>query len=452
MAPPPPPTLRDPTNGANDPSEVTVTTLILSDHPQHTLTSLLQFNQSWDQYPWAVAVPHFEVGTADGAVGVVGQFRFLSDYINDLWVFVQMIIEWSDSDDAQHQWIHMASDWGEVPAVLGDVDSDRGLDEYFYWIHRGRVNTVDPGVQSVTVQLAEDAIAAGNTTTNPIITQRIIQQFNHYCLDSIATITTHVDKQTASLVTRYPYLANQAIAKATNNDSKTEFQASSITEVLPVVVPINSLCFTDIVARSVSEKLEASDVAANMITQGMASLKLPLPAVESIASSSFQEQMINQGRLPGTITFDMDRFWSIISRDDPDVATETLDTQFASIIDHFAENDMENDDDDWTDTDDEDSNDDNISVNELVATLQNTEFSDFTDYVINQQQKQDKEDEMEEDDAEESAYESDANSEGERRGLFIDYDSYDEHPRGFVGDKDDVSSDDDIVEDIDPYT
>lgn len=452
MAPPPPPTLRDPTNGANDPSEVTVTTLILSDHPQHTLTSLLQFNQSWDQYPWAVAVPHFEVGTADGAVGVVGQFRFLSDYINDLWVFVQMIIEWLDSDDAQHQWIHMASDWGEVPAVLGDVDSDRGLDEYFYWIHRGRVNTVDPGVQSVTVQLAEDAIAAGNTTTNPIITQRIIQQFNHYCLDSIATITTHVDKQTASLVTRYPYLANQAIAKATNNDSKTEFQASSITEVLPVVVPINSLCFTDIVARSVSEKLEASDVAANMITQGMASLKLPLPAVESIASSSFQEQMINQGRLPGTITFDMDRFWSIISRDDPDVATETLDTQFALIIDHFAENDMENDDDDWTDTDDEDSNDDNISVNELVATLQNTEFSDFTDYVINQQQKQDKEDEMEEDDAEESAYELDANSEGERRGLFIDYDLYDEHPRGFVGDKDDVSSDDDIVEDIDPYT
>lgn len=428
-----------------------MTTLILSDHPQHTLTSLLQFNQSWNQYPWAVAVPHFEVGTADGAVGVVGQFRFLSDYINDLWVFVQMIIEWLAADEAQHQWIHMASDWGEVPAVLGDVDSDRGLDEYFYWIHRGHVNTIDPRVQSVTVQLAEDAIAAGNTTTNPIITQRIIQQFNHYCLDSIATITTHVDKQTASLVTSYPYLANQAIAKATNNDHITEFQASSITEVVSVLVPINSLCFTDIVARSVSEKLEASDVAANMITQGMALLKLPLPAAESITSLSFQEQMINQGRLPGPITFDMDRFWSIISRDDPDVATETLDTQFALIIDHFAENDMENDDD-WTDTDEEDSNDDNVSVNELVATLQNTEFSDFTDYVISQQQKQDKEDEMEEDDAEESAYELDANSEAERRGLFIDYDLYDEHPRGFVGDKDDVSSDDDIIEDIDPYT
>ena len=173
--------------------------------------------------------------------------------------------------------------------------------------------------------------------------------------------------------------------------------------------------------------------------------------------------MINQGRLAGPIAFDMDRFWSIISRDDPDVATETLDTQFALIIDHFADNDLDNDnDDDWTDTDEEDSHDDNGSVNELVATLQNTEFSDFTDYVLNQKKNteneeiDDKDDDMEdnkmEEDDDESEYELDANAEGERRGLFIDYDLYDEHPKGFVGDKDDVSSDDDIIEDIDPYT
>lgn len=441
-----------------------MTTLILSDHPNHTLTSLLQYNHSWNQYPWAVAVPHFEVGTADGAVGVVGQFRFLSDYINDLWVFVQMIIEWLNHQ-ATSEWIHMASDWGEVPAVLGDVDSDRGLDEYFYWIHRGRVNTLDPRVESVTVQLAEDAIAAGNTTANLIITERIIHQFNHYCLDSIATITTHVDKQTASILTAYPYLANQAIAASTNNDSITNASSSSITEVVSVLIPINSLCFTDIVARSVSEKTEASDVAASMITQGMTLLKLPssVSNTEAIAPLSFQEQMINQGRLAGPIAFDMDRFWSIISRDDPDVATETLDTQFALIIDHFADNDLDNDnDDDWTDTDEEDSHDDNGSVNELVATLQNTEFSDFTDYVLNQKKNteneeiDDKDDDMEdnkmEEDDDESEYELDANAEGERRGLFIDYDLYDEHPKGFVGDKDDVSSDDDIIEDIDPYT
>lgn len=441
------------------PAPVSVTILIISDgsvDDYQVLSSLNDYNQAWSQYPWALSVPQFTVGTVDGAVGVVGQFTFVSDYINDLITFTQMMVEWLKT--TPKLWIHLGSDWGEVPAVLGDSESTRDLDEYYYWLHHGNVEVVNSET-AVSVQMAEDAIAQGNTIEAKMVTHDIHSQFNHYCLDAIATITTTVSPTTANILRQFPYMANRAITAAAANNSNPQFKASSssssVMEVVEVLVPVNSLSFTDIIAQSVTQKANASDVASHMLDHGIQLIQVELPSpLSDHFPPSFQQQMLAQHRLPHTIEFDMERFFSILNRDeDNEDNPEVLDTQFASIMDHLAEHhdDLDNDDD-WTDTssaitqdnDNDNDNDVNEEVEELVDTLRRTEFSDFAQYCVNQESQQTPK-------QEESDYELDVNDTAIQRGLFIDYDLYDEHSPGFVGDKAEVSSDDDIYDDIDPY-
>lgn len=362
------------------------------------------------QFPWMHSPP--TVSGDDAMVAI--ELSYFRLYDRDVLTFTQMVLDMCTGD----VFAHIAGD-GEVVALYADHDSSRDVTDHYYWLHRGLVVLVHA---EHTVSLAEACLLlkAGEFTANSELTARLVEQLDHYQLKHITLVSVMVDADTERVLTAHRWLANRAIAECIVGKHQEEPHANATKEV---TVEVNLVCFAEIMGKAFRHPAQSEEIGGQLVLTGLRHVNPttnPTTNTFTTSSDNFQKQMIARHRLANIVPFDRAGFLRMLG---DGKASLPVDDFFATVLDTVE---MSDGDDATSESDTDD----------LVHALASLEFADFADFAVAQHFSND------------SDYASDSDADDAHRlGLYIDYDSYDEHDPGFVGDKDDVlDSDDDMVD------
>lgn len=424
-----------------------------------TFNCLVEFLQPFVKYyPWINSKPKFEVHkhVLTNKDGVPKTIEYIyGELINDDEYFdenllIRIMIQFSMENSA---FIHIWNSTEYEVLLIHTFEAaqdwllDRTVSMNRTWLHNGEVLVLNNHEDDRFLPLKRAIYQLQNQDylVSEPMTARLNREINHdYNLANIYDVSLKLSPEHRKILYNDPSLIAKIIK---SQDDKFIDQDISNCEA-STVIPIHAVRLAEIYIQLLKhDNILPQVVASKMLTYGLVKLGLRGGEIgddQPFSRDLLQNELIKQGRLNLAVPADLKEFFSAFDAEGLDDAKQNaLIEEFSTFMDNNENVEKILHESDILEEFDNDSSDDEGDINQQLQSLENSEFSDFINYFIenggDKKRKQYNND---------SDYQSDSDLD-ELQYLQIDHDDYDTHDEDDVADKPDVLDDED--DDISPY-
>lgn len=446
--------------------DTTSVVLVSFDGIDQILQDLYQFLDPFlKYYPWIDSSPRFEVQNhtfinKDGNIKTIEYIY--GELINDGEYFdenllIQILLEFSKLNSC---FIHIwnSTEYEVILIHTFEVAQDWLLDRTASmnrtWLHDGKVivlNNHGDG-KFLPLQRAISQLQNQDYVSNIEMTTRLKFEIKQdYNLSNIYDISIKLSKNHYQILSNSPNLISRCIKNAAYDDDYINQDISQCDEL--IVLPIHAVRLAEIYIQLMNhQELLPNIIASKILTYGLNKLQINQVVKDKddpFSRDMLQNELIKQGRLSNPISSDLNEFFQAFDSEGlDDTKQNALIEEFSGFLNNksnvekiLQESDILED----NETSSSDEEDVKIGViNHGLKQLENSEFSDFLNYFIENDETNRKRKKQYNDD---SDYESDSDLE-EFKYLQVDHDVYETYQD--VADKSDVLDDEEDL--TSPYT